>query len=562
MPDNPMMKDLWREMEAAADTSAEKAITIPRQPFQRRISLIEKLIAATLNGYVPAFLAVAAGSLAATSQRAVLMPSTAVFGVGLYVALMLVTLPLILIMRGLWAAPKANPVRYLSLVVLTMGLSYQASALTLAGFASQYLNPLNRREFVTLIQDLTQTFLTPLPIAAAALLGLVLVNVIKRLRRGSPWIEMRPAATGMLLVGWLILLCPWLALTACALTSGHIAPEAQAEYLRFSTDQSLTRIRLDPEQRQLRQELSNQEAYYLSSESIRSWTPATVRKTETKVLALLERASNPDTLYGEEYEIGTALLKRSESLREPAELGWRLLERASKDGMSRIRTGDLVTVFREVLFPRFCDTPLSKAELGQELARIKKLEKALPSAPDELEATFLKFCEGSFGSTNGKNGARPLTAFGLELPFSPERSLAEYRTRLVIYPWREIRAGLDFSSPNALQRSMNQAMVGRSSFFAYRSKDDVLVKSATVAAERHTGLLFRAHLRAAQILLSLRLYKAEHETYPQSLKQLQLTPALESGECAYDSDGQQANLKFPLSRYLYEVGPETTWTLH
>ena len=556
------MNDLWREMEAAALTPAEKPITIPRQPILRRISLREKLIAATLNGYVPALLAVAAGSLAATSQRAVLMPSTAIFGVGLYVALVLLMLPLVVIMRGLWAAPKANLARYLFLAVLTMGLSYQASALTLAGFASQYLNPLNLRQFVSLIQDLTQAFLTPLPFVAAALLGLTLANIMGPIRRGSPWIEMRPASTGLLFAGWLILLSPWLALTACALTSGRIAPEAQAEYLRFTTDQSVTRTRLDPGWRELRKELSNGDMYDLSSQNIRSWTPATIRKAETKVLNLLGGGSISDSSPGEEYQVGTALLERRESLREPAELGWRLLERAGTDDTSRIWPDDLACVFHKVLIPRFCDTPLSKVELEQELARVQRLEKGLPSAPDELEATFLKFCEGAFGYANGKTGARPLKAFGLELPFSPERSLTEYRTRLVIYPWRKIRDRLDFSSPDALHRSMNQELVGRSSFSTHHLKDDVLAESATEAVNRHTGLLFRAHLRAAQILLSLRLYKAEHGTYPQSLQQLQLSPAAKPDECVYDGKGNQVALKFPSCHNRREYGPETTWTLH
>lgn len=555
MPDTSL-NDLWRDLQSAAETSPEPSrVQLPRQPVQRRLSLKEKLIAATLDGYVPALLALTAGAAAVTAQRVTIMADTELFGPGLFLTLLLLLLPLAALTRGLWAADRAGVFRYLCLTFLAVGLSYQSSALTLAGFSELYLNKMTLRSFATLLQNLYEALLTPGPMVFAAVVALMLYAGIRQVRRGAPWIEMRPAATAVQLLAILMLLTPWLLLAGCALSRGHLAPEgAYEEMNQAPTDNSSAAPWADL----LKSLESQSKGGYISSEAIRGWSVKTVREAEAEALRLLPSCSNEQDRWHIHYRICSDLLRRSEVMQDPLELSWRLLERASFDKGDGIESSQLLSAFHRGLYPSLCAEPFTRPQLEHQLSRVSAIEGRLPEAREELDTTFRSLARGIIGSATRRPLRSTMKAFGWTLPFSPEEALAEYYTGLVTGPWPEILESADLTSYDSLQRSLNLALGGRTSFSIY-GDDDALAEAVRLAGLRHSGLLLRTHLRAARLLISLRLYKLEHGAYPKSLDQLGL-PEDELRDASYSSKGRVATVTFAACRNRAE-GKGESWKL-
>lgn len=537
------LRDLWSALEASAESPQELAIALPRQPVPRRATLREKLVGATLNGYVPAFFAVAVGGLMATAHNTLVRPETSLFVTGLYIALVLVLLPMILLMRGLWSAQVASPGRYLALMLLTTGLTYQASSVTFAGFASRYLLPLDFPGLVTLAQDQYQAFLTPVPLLAAALAAFAAWRGMLRTRRGLPWVEMRAARRANLWLAWMLLLSPWFGLLGCALVCGHLAPQDAYQRLHQPVGDSPA----SQGWRDLNQLLNGERYLDGKAATILSWSPEKVRQVAATTLRVLgEMSSNEDESWRFNNVIGS-LLERSQDLVDPMDFSWRLLEGNARNQNLTLGGQEVTGIFQKVVYPELCQAPYNSKELRQHLLRIEQIEAVLPTPKSELNEKFLRALKPALRSNyRTKEGPRPLQIMGWEAPFSPERALAEYQTRIAMAYWQATLDQLDFSSQRAMDRTLKRAEadLADTSIRTRREGAATLPKSVEEARYHHTGLLLRERLDGARLLLNLRLYKEAHGSYPNTLEQLGMALPAENSD--YSSDGKVARVKLPI----------------
>jgi hypothetical protein len=193
----------------------------------------------------------------------------------------------------------------------------------------------------------------------------------------------------------------------------------------------------------------------------------------------------------------------------------------------------LEEVLQGVMLPRLASQPMTRQALQAEQARVKALYERTPSDPvAELDGVVLSMLQGTT-YRHSPELRYPLRAFGQELPLNLQNVWDEWRLGPLLSPWLEKRGRLDLSSYQALRTSAVDKFSDTQDWnkltkleqCVYSSADDVL------------SLVLRPSLQTAQVILALRLHKAENGAYPASLQSL--APRLPGD--------------FPLDSWDYEV---------
>jgi hypothetical protein len=556
MSDEKNMSDLWSGLAGQAESwEPSRPISIPRQPVNRRSTLGEKLATAYLNGFLPALLALWGGVVMAGALSAQLLGGSVFQGMKVpLVALgMMLSLPLAWLTAGWWEG-RPSVLKYLGLGFLAAGVGQLSMVLPYSGYASLQPRGLSPAR---LLQKLYESYLLWNSTLLAILVALLLFHGASKLRQGLPWLEFgRSFSGGRMALGALILLSPLLGLLGCALAVGRIAPQAAPAYEMIFKPNSArpddTSSRDAWKALYTRLERIDSD-YFRNFRGQAGWDTATHQAVESEALRLLqvERGSGS----WNQRAVLEALLRQPDRLARPLELAQASL-RFALASPDEVWGTTILCALRITYLPTLAGSSFSPTELEQQQQWLDQLQSSLPDPKQELEDQLASALRWQL-QYQLEGGPQPLRAFGHELPFGPERLQAELRVRKVIYPWLAVKDRLDWSSQQALDRSLDRDLPPT---MTLQTNQDALRGAIESARYRCYSLMLRPHLQAARTMLALHGYKLEHGHYPTSLEQLGEHGGVDPKIVSYQVVAGQARLGRDLEgRRLKQE--DNSWTL-
>ena len=560
MSDDEKLGDLWANLGQEVENLTEEGkVCLPREPVTRRVSLREKLAGAYLSGFLPALTALFAGALVATVVRESILPQAADLAQGLPVLGLILALPLAWLTASLWSVGRASVGRYLLLAILAGGVGQLAMIAPFAGIAMNFPRGISLELTAQMLQRLYESYLSPAPVLTYGLLAVVLLAVSTKLRRNVPWVELgKPASLARTAVAALIVVSPWLFLAGCALTQGRIAPAAgwayDSIYLHRETPTSAKAWDA------LKEHLQSVDPEYFSNyqKRVPSWSQQTVRQAEVQAHQLLARPTEQSGYA--RHKVLQGLLSRNEALAKPLDFALATVQSDILLKNNNWRGGD-ITAFATVVLPNLSQQPMSKVQLLSRREQIKTLRTKMRAPEQEFEQSMLETLR-QYLVDYREDVPGPLTAFGMELPFGPERMLAEVRLRQLIYPWMELKKELDFSSLQSLERSLGANLAEHSSG-VLKHDEDILEHSLQSASFYCDSLVLAPYFQTAELVIALRLHKIESGAYPETLEKLgQRLPSLEPKNWSYQAKNGQATLTLKGKNPKVKSRSEgATWTL-
>lgn len=537
MSENDSLGDLWSGMVQEAESLEEnRKVALPRQPVTRRVSLREKLAAAYLSGFLPALLAIWSGVLIASARCATISPGSADLAWGLLVTGLVLAYPLAALTSSIWSVGRHTPLRYLTLAFLGAGVG-QVS-MTLPYYWAATLLP-RQLSLARITQRLFESFLSFQALALCVAVGMVLLLACTKLRRSLPWVELgRPASAARVGLAGVLVLSPLLLLGGLALAQGRIAPRAEWAYRAMLEEQPNPSKPYSDEWKGILDRLEAEDPQYFrpGSRTPSAWSRTTHQQAEKRAMEVLTGDASRGGWV--QHEVMRALLRRPQDLAHPFDLAYAVMEHRLSDPLES--QSSTVEAMVHAVLPSLANSSLSRSELDLQLEKLSALESRLKEPRAELEEQMLHSLRWSL-DLRADDLPPPLKAFGLELPFGPERLLFEYRLRQIVYPWMELREKLDFGSPQRFERSLALELPQHRTV-ALEYDVDALEAAVNSANQRCDSLRVRPLFASARTLIALRQFKLERGAYPASLSELGEGLAVDPGVTSYKREGGRAAL--------------------
>ena len=534
---NSSLDDLWKSLESEAlSEPADQAHGFERPAFvpSRRRTLTDKLFAAVLGGIVPMllilFLGILVGLQNLDTQRA------SVFAIAAMLAV-----PTALSASCLLRIEHLSPLRIL--VVTALGSSLGAVGLcslslgifmVVLGDDSNMGGSLEVRDLIHWAGDLQRLYLSQLhPIAWLSILvaAFAVWGLARLLRPRAPWLEpASPPRKWRHLFAGLTLLSPWLFLGVCTALQGHIAPRELAWVKQQAPHLKL--LRPDPSSsskawRNLRDStLLADSAWSRDTDVAPTWPKAFHRELEGKVLQMVP-AKPQDQLSA--VRVLDALLHRPKETREPLALAFESIELLSlqrpaypyPQARQARRAG-------EALLSTLATGRLSLKELTHAQTRLHSLFEQQLSPEEELESKILQTLAWDFD----REGIPEVHPSNFPV-VNVIRETFSLRPRLS--PWFDLQDKIDYTDYPKFEHSIRKAE-------ASLGESVPLKHLLGYASQACYGLLLAPTLEQADLVISLRLHRASHGTYPDSLKQLADSDRFQPEEWTYRSLGTTARL--------------------
>ncbi len=533
------LSTLWEGLRSEALVEP----TEPTDPFEppalapvRRRSLTEKFQSATLSGFIPAFVALMVGVVVGSWNLTINeFPILTALGC-------LLAVPAAKLLSDLFRIERLSLVRVVVLMILGAGLGAVGMtaqpALLLSWWKARvtsHQDDLARtvlKNWAKSVDQLYLAHLQPETWLVYGLLTLLVLALIPTVRQSAPWLQRsRSPHPTMRVLSVLLILAPWLFLGASLALKGRIAPAELAWLEAYSTPQGppLATLR---HWRNLaeRARLADSE-WSRNLKTAPRWSTEFQRETEQQCLDLI-RSGKPGG-----YEVVMlldGLLHRPKELQQPLELAWFSLDLMSSRHHSPAYHGDEAVRISRVLIDQLTSPSLSKAQLQQQHQRLASLVTQSPDPKEELDFAL----SGVIESRWRQEEFMPMSALALELDL-----------KMIVGPWLEMRKKVDFTNYPNFRKSMMDLS-------ATMPKEGHLRWRIEHAFRACYGLQLRPTLQTAGLILSLRLHKAEHGSYPSSLAALSNPPENLDLDYNYRPQGQTAELSAQL-----EKGKVTRWVL-
>ena len=514
----------------------------PADPFEppalepvRRHSLTEKFQSAVLSGYIPAFVVLVVGALVGCW-------GLALHEFPIFVAISgILAFPAAWLLSDLFRLEKLSLVRILILVILggslgALGLTTQP-ALLLSWWQVQSRSP-NPREsgmdilysYARFVDDLYLNHLQPSTWLVFGLLVLGLVGLVPVARRIAPWLEShRPSSIGVKTLALLLLLSPWLFIGTCKALKGRLAP-AELAWLEAHPVPHVQRRRPDKSWAELLDRVRLADSSWARESNLTpGWSREFQQDVERRCLALAQTGKNRAS---ELVTVADALLHRPGELEEPLELAWLSLEAllrqrpSGKQGQAA-RAG-------QVLLTELASRRFTALELQQQRKRLKTLSSPSRGPREELDFALSHLIESDWR----REEVMPVSALALE-----------FELKTLIRPWLEAREKVDFTN----YHSFTKSLLASTAAMPKERRARWLIEYASRACY---GLQLRPTFQTAELLLALRLYRAEHGRYPAKLTELSSLPDELELDYSYRTQGPTAQVGAEL-----EKGKVTRWIL-
>jgi hypothetical protein len=381
-------------------------------------------------------------------------------------------------------------------------------------------------------------------------------------RRGVPWLEL-DARVGIarVVAGGLVLAAPALFLLGGFLAQGRLDRQVRAWMAEVGPVRSpMLDSAGDGPWNRLERQLFTADASYNTKrrkEIPNDWPVTLVVSAERQATELLRQRRLPKEDLYSCVDVLAGLLTHSKELSDPNLVALGLLDAtvtapyrwSDEEAVDHALTG--------ILLPRLASQPMSAEALRRELARLQELYQRTPSDPlQELDRNMLSSHRLWNEGMRHENYHR-LRAFGYPLPLVLPALEEEWQLQHDLGDWVEKRHQVDLSSYQAMQSSLKTTFPPQAS----KPHSNETWARARWVGTRIYSLQIRPSLQTARLLLELRLYKAEHGTYPGELRLLagRVDKDFQLPSWTYRVDGEKATLSRATDNILSRR--VATWTL-